>query len=59
MVPSADTCWNHVMKLNTGSFMTCRCIQPHETSETSATFTADGQCQDEVLGVLGGDGNTA
>ena len=38
---SADTCRYHVMKLNTGFFMICRCIQPHETGETSATSTAD------------------
>ena len=29
------------MKLNTGSFMTCRYTPPHETGETSANSTAD------------------
>ena len=54
-----DTCENHVMRLNTGSFMTSRYIQPHETGETTATSTADAYYRHgEVLGVLGGDENT-
>ena len=63
---SADTCQNinHVMRLNTGSFMTSRYIQPHETGETRHQQhplqmpTTMGYCQGEVLGGLGGDENT-
>ena len=56
---SADTCRNHVTKLNTGSFITCSVsnLVRHQQHPLQIPTTM-GQCQGEVFGVLGGDENT-